>query len=179
MVAHAHSVTLSVGQALTNVQFGNRLLQGEATGLSWQDTSRNGQRDAGEPGLAGRQIYVDANNNGVWDTNESMATTDALGAYRLTPIPTGQQRIREILPTNWGPTTPANSTFVKTFGTRSFLLDFEEFGAVSSAIALGVYEREGFVLATTNATSSHGVSTCLWSAIRLNWWLPMLTQGNI
>ncbi len=151
---NTHTATLGVNQTLSNLHFGNRVLQGEATGVSWQDISRNGLREANEPVNVGRQIYVDTNNNSLWDSGESITTTDSVGAYRLTPIATGQQRIREILPADWTGTVPASSTFIRTFGTRSILFNFEELGPVTAPITTGVIEREGFVLAIGTSSSS-------------------------
>ena len=151
-LANANVVTIGVGQTLSGIAFGNRVLQGEVTGSSWQDTSRNGFRDSGEPANAGRQIYVDVNGNSIWESGEPITTTDAAGEFRLTPVPTGGQRIREILPANWGGTSPSNSFYFRTMGTRSVLLNFEEINATVSS-TIGVYEREGFVLATTSGLS--------------------------
>ncbi len=143
---NGYSVTLNVGQAVNNIDMGNRLLQGEVSGVSWQDTSRNGVRDAGEPVNAGRQIYVDANLNGVWDTGELITTTDASGNYRLTPLGTGTSQIREILPANW---TATSAAIQRTIGSRSVSLTFEELGPIAVSSTIGVYQRDQFVLAAT------------------------------
>lgn len=44
------------------------LPSGSIAGLVWNDENRDGVRDASEPGLSGRLIYVDANGNGQFDS---------------------------------------------------------------------------------------------------------------
>lgn len=151
---NTRNVVIGVSQSFSNVSFGHRALVGEVTGVSWQDTSRNGQRDPGEPANVGRQVYVDTNSNSIWEAGEAITTTDTLGGFRLSPIPTGEQRIREILPANWTGTSPSNSTYVRTLGARSLILNFEEFAAITSAQTIGVYARDGFLLSTTNAAAN-------------------------
>lgn len=47
-------------------------------GVAYRDGNRNGKRDAGEVALAGRRIYLDVNNNGVYDlgTSRTFVSTD-------------------------------------------------------------------------------------------------------
>ena len=44
-------------------------------GFKWVDLVPNGTRDQDEPGLAGVRIYIDLNENGVWNTDEPYAWT--------------------------------------------------------------------------------------------------------
>ncbi len=62
-------------------------------GTVFQDLNANGALEAGEPGLANRVVYVDANNNGRLDPLETSTTTDAGGAYTL-DLPPGEYTIR-------------------------------------------------------------------------------------
>ena len=80
---------------------------GDIHGFKWNDLNGNGTRDAGEPGLAGWTIYLDANNNGQFDPgSESSDITDASGAYDLLNVPAGLHNVREVAQTNWQQTSP-------------------------------------------------------------------------
>lgn len=63
----AHAVRLGPGENRTEVDFGNTPLPGSVRGQKWNDVDRDGVLDAGEPGLPGWTIFLDANNNGVLD----------------------------------------------------------------------------------------------------------------
>jgi subtilisin-like proprotein convertase family protein len=64
-------VTVSSGGRVTGVNFGNRQggqpLPGSIAGQVWNDQNDDGVKDSGEPGLAGWTVYIDGNNNGVYD----------------------------------------------------------------------------------------------------------------
>jgi hypothetical protein len=61
-----------------------------AEGTKFNDLNGNGKRDTGEPGLAGWRIFADYDNDGVLDSGEPYADTDAGGYYKITGIdPTG------------------------------------------------------------------------------------------
>jgi hypothetical protein len=81
----------------------------EIRGTKWNDLNGDGLRDTGEPGLAGVTVYLDGNNNGVLDTGELSAVTQAddpatananeAGQYRLTGLSAGTYTVREVVPT--------------------------------------------------------------------------------
>jgi parallel beta-helix repeat protein len=104
-------VAASSGSDVSNVTFGN-FQNVTITGTLFQDTNGDGVRQAGEPGLSGRTVYLDANGNGVLDTGERSAITDSSGAYRLTSLSPGTYRVRQVLPAGWLQTTvnPADIT---------------------------------------------------------------------
>lgn len=58
------------------------------SGSVFADTNRNGRRDAGEAGLAGRTVFADYNYNGRFDTGDIPTTTDASGNYKLFSVRT-------------------------------------------------------------------------------------------
>jgi ELWxxDGT repeat protein/VCBS repeat-containing protein len=57
--------------------------QGWVSGIKFQDDNANGVQDAGESVLEGVNIYIDANDNGVLDTDEISTTTNVNGEYRF------------------------------------------------------------------------------------------------
>jgi hypothetical protein len=84
---------------------------GSISGINFLDTDGDGVRDGGEGALSGKVFYIDANKNGVLDTGERKATTDAAGTYRFTNLPTGIYRIRRSTGTGWRVSTPSSGYF--------------------------------------------------------------------
>jgi hypothetical protein len=72
-------------------------------GTTFNDLNGNGGQDAGEPGLAGWTVYIDAHRSGTPDAGETRATTDAAGRYTLAGIAPGTYRVAAVFPTRWGP----------------------------------------------------------------------------
>ena len=70
-----------------------------AEGVKYHDLNADGDRDAGEPGLAGFRIWADYDNDGVIDANEPFDDTDANGNYLIQNInpPDGTYSLREKL----------------------------------------------------------------------------------
>ena len=76
----------TVGVPATQVYFPLFKLM-QFTGLAYNDANANGQIDANESPLAGVQVWVDLNRNGVLDSGDLSSTTDATGIYNITGIP--------------------------------------------------------------------------------------------
>ncbi|MAE65341.1 MAG: hypothetical protein CMJ18_13805, partial [Phycisphaeraceae bacterium] len=109
-----HALTVGPGQAISGINFGNLPLPGSVHGLKWSDVDGDGDRDSGEPGLAGVTIYSDLNDNGVLDDNEPRTQTmandpatsfDESGLYWL-EVPHGFNVIREVVPSGHVQTFP-------------------------------------------------------------------------
>ena len=49
----------------------------------WYDLDGDGMQDAGEPPIVGVRVFVDLNDDGIWQTTEPSATTDADGLYGI------------------------------------------------------------------------------------------------
>ena len=81
---------------------------GSIRGLVFDDVNGNGTRNAGEPALAGRQVYIDADRDGTMDAGETRTLTDAVGNYRFSGLPAGSYRVREKLPSGWRATAPGS-----------------------------------------------------------------------
>ncbi len=103
------STTLRGGETLSGLDFGARQVTDSGIyGTIFSDTNKNGTRDAGERGLAGLTVYIDANNNSVLDVGELSITTaedkfytpavDEAGNYSFTHLPNGVYTVRSILP---------------------------------------------------------------------------------
>lgn len=103
--------------------------QGSLTGVKFQDTNQDGDQDPGEVGIAGVTIYIDANNNGVFDSGELSTTTDANGRYLLQADP-GTHILRAEISNGamqTAPTTPDSYTAVVELGRVLDMLNFGEF----------------------------------------------------
>jgi hypothetical protein len=73
------------------------------TGLVWLDENGNGKLDPLEQTWYGAQVYIDSNNNGVFDAGEPQSITDSTGRYTLYNLAPGVPIVvRETEP------TPAN-----------------------------------------------------------------------
>jgi hypothetical protein len=58
------------------------------------DLSADGVLEAGDPGLAGRLVYLDVNNTGQFAPGDPSALTDASGAFTLQGVPAGTYTLR-------------------------------------------------------------------------------------
>jgi subtilisin family serine protease len=93
----AYRVTVSSNtQVFQGLDFGNKPIPGSVAGVKYNDLNGNGQRDAGEPGLAGFVIYVDINNDGLIGVGEPAAITDSQGRFLIHGVRPGVQIVREV-----------------------------------------------------------------------------------
>ncbi len=102
-----NTVNLGGGQNATGQNFG--LARPVAvSGNVFNDANRDGFKDAGEGGLGGWRVFIDADNDGAWDADEASVLTDSAGAYALNGIKPGTFSVRAIKPAGWSwamPTT--------------------------------------------------------------------------
>ena len=116
-VTGEHRVTLEPGSVVEGLDFGNfGTSPGSIHGVKWLDENGNGERDPGEPGLAGVTIFSDVNLNGEIDEGEPQSITmendpetdfDETGLYWLEDLPPGEHVIREVVPDGFEQTFPA------------------------------------------------------------------------
>jgi protocatechuate 3,4-dioxygenase beta subunit len=122
-------ITLTQGQDY-------RLNLPEAVGASisgtvFDDRNANGTLDDGEPGLANQQVFLDINDNGVYDQaglggdglplngSEPTTITDGNGVFNIANLGPGTYTIRVITPDGAIPTAPANASHSYTFTLTS------------------------------------------------------------
>src|SRR5689334_10154557 len=78
-----------------------QLLAVGVSGFVYRDLNGDDIRQTGEPGLANRTVFHDANFNNRLDPGEISAVSDSSGAYRLANVPAGAKNIRQIVPDLW------------------------------------------------------------------------------
>ena len=107
-----------------------RLQSCAVTGTQYQDTNGNGTRDAGEPGVAGFEVYADLDDDGTLDAGEPSATSDATGLYRILDVPAGSFRIREVARSGWRCSQPSPCSYSRSLvaGGNSTGNDFGNLG---------------------------------------------------
>ena len=80
------------------------------SGMKFDDLNGSGVQNAGDPGLAGLTVYVDYNNNGVFDSaTEPSAVTGPGGTYTITGVAPGTWKVREVDQTGWTNSFPVTS----------------------------------------------------------------------
>lgn len=95
-------VTLGAEAPAVTRNFGAFGLAG-LSGVVFDDANANGVRDAGEAGLAGRQVLLDLNGNGAADAGEAVTTSDADGRYALAGLRPGSGRVVLFAGDGWLP----------------------------------------------------------------------------
>jgi Ca2+-binding RTX toxin-like protein len=83
---------------------------GGVTGRLWNDQDRDGFIDVGEQSLIGWTVFDDINRNGRLDAEESSASTDSSGLYRLDELAPGRHTIVARSQTGWSATFPSLQT---------------------------------------------------------------------
>ena len=79
------------------------------SGTVFEDTDADGAaRESGENGLSGRTVYVDSIANGVRDSGEPFAVSDASGSYSITGVNPGTYTVRQQLPGGWTCSRPSS-----------------------------------------------------------------------
>jgi hypothetical protein len=96
----------------------------------WNDLDGDGVQEAGEPGLAGREVYLDSNVNGQWDSGEPKLTTDVSGNYSFTGLAAGSYVVAQVPRLGWNqtyPVSPATYSVTLTDGQTRNDLDFGDY----------------------------------------------------
>ncbi|MHB1037748.1 MAG: ice-binding family protein [Pirellulales bacterium] len=80
------------------------------SGMKFNDLNGNGVRDLGDPGLSGWTVYVDYNDDGVFQSaTEPSAVTGLGGTYTIVGVDQGVWKVREVGQGGWTNSFPATS----------------------------------------------------------------------
>lgn len=96
--------------------FGNFRNGSIDNGIKFRDINRNGLQDAGEPGLQGWTIFLDADADDALDAGEASTVTDGNGNFSFGNLGPGTYRIREVQQPGWVQTTPNLDVTISTSG---------------------------------------------------------------
>jgi len=94
------------------------------SGQVYQDDNRNGQRESGEIGLQGRKVFLDQNNNGVFDPDEPFRTTISGGNYSFLKLGPGTYRVRQSVQSGSIQTSAQPADIVAASGVDHSSVDF-------------------------------------------------------
>jgi large repetitive protein len=117
--ANRLAFTVVAGTKITDIDFGERT--GSIAGLVYNDSNRNGQRNANEPVLPGVTITLtgtDLRGNAITQTQ----VTDATGAYRFVGLPGGTYTITETQPAAFNDAAETVGSAGGTVGADTFTL---------------------------------------------------------
>jgi hypothetical protein len=104
----SYNVTLSTGVVSTGKNFGVSQ-RAKISGFVFNDLDRDRVRDSGEPGLSGWRVYIDRDNDGRFDANETSVRTAADGSWAFDNLSVGSYNIRLVQVSGFVPTSPTNN----------------------------------------------------------------------
>lgn len=81
----------------------------EIHGVKFDDANGNHQRDAGEPGVGGKTLYIDLDRDNVKDADEPTTVSGADGSYSFTDLTPGSYVVREDRTPEYEPTYPGTT----------------------------------------------------------------------
>ncbi len=106
-VTLANEVEVEAGEINAGEDFGNWRVGG-ITGYKWHDLNHDGEKGEDEPKLSDWTIFIDKNDNGILDGDETSDTTDVNGEYTLSGLNAGvSYEVREVAQGGWVQTYPA------------------------------------------------------------------------
>ncbi|MCV2361698.1 S8 family serine peptidase [Paucibacter sp. TC2R-5] len=110
-------------------------------GIAYEDSDGSGSYNPAyynlEPLLAGRTVYLDANDNGTLDAGELSTTTAADGSYAFSDLAEGVYKVRTILPSDWLLTTPAGGAYTVNL-VQGHTVHSADFGNFNSGRISGI-----------------------------------------
>ncbi|MBN2180636.1 MAG: hypothetical protein JW715_01885 [Sedimentisphaerales bacterium] len=112
-----HSISLESGRIIENLDFGNRRYWW-VDGQKINDPNGDGQPSIIGNELAGWRIYLDLNDNGIWDAGEPNGVTGSDGLCRFRcPEQAGDSVVREVMQPGWEQTVPGPPSYSYRFGS--------------------------------------------------------------
>lgn len=118
----ARNVVTEAGRSTDSVDFGFTGVPNVIVGSVFQDFDHDGVRDAGEPGMAGRIIWADDNQNSRLDAGEATATTASDGTYSFDSFSPGTTHYVMPAPVTGWVTTNFNGAMVTTDANRTTVM---------------------------------------------------------
>ena len=132
-----YDIALTSGQVVTGKDFGaatGSITTGASiSGTVFSDTDKDGVLDATETKLGNRRMFIDANQNGKFDTGEKNVYSNASGIYTFSGLTAGTYRVRRDMPVGYYNTVPASGYYDITV-TAGQVVTGKNFGAASGTV---------------------------------------------
>ncbi|MCY2986976.1 MAG: proprotein convertase P-domain-containing protein, partial [Planctomycetota bacterium] len=96
------------GVTTDQLDFGSQAVSAQIQGRVFNDANGNRKKDDSELGLPNWRIYVDENQNGVWDKGELFGWTGADGSYSLPNLAAGDYDVLAEPQAGWEPPVQLN-----------------------------------------------------------------------
>jgi hypothetical protein len=112
-------LSLTPGQVVNTADFGFQQKNAKITGLAFEDTNADGDKDIGENGFINARIFIDADDDNLFDPGERFTTSaaDGSGTWTIDALASGTYKVMVEAaslpgPLPWVPTTthPRNVT---------------------------------------------------------------------
>jgi len=101
-----YDITLAAGQAYVAAAFG-LTAKAKFSGTAYIDNDNNGTFSSGDTYYSAAQVFIDSNNDGVWQSTEPTSTTNTYGLYSFNNLAAGTYRVRVVSANNYVVTTPS------------------------------------------------------------------------
>jgi hypothetical protein len=102
-----HQETFTSGATLTGNDFGN-WRTGSISGTKFKDIEADGKTEDDTEGLEDWKIFIDLDDDGIFDAGEPYAMTDSDGEYMLGSLAPGTYTVCEVVEANWVQTDPVD-----------------------------------------------------------------------
>jgi len=134
-----HAITLGYGQEVDDADFARHALPGEIHGGVWDDADGNGQWDTDETGLVDWRVFIDEDDDGLWDPGESFEMTGPDGSYAFTDLAPGTYVVAEDVQDGWDQTSPGGGAvqFASAAAVTVAIEPITTSGSVSAAHLTG------------------------------------------
>jgi len=96
------------------------------TGTVFKDANHNGVFDTGDSGLAGWRVFVDTNNDGIWESTELSVLSATNGTFGFT-LAAGTYHLRVVTKSGFTRTAPVAGAYTPTVA-KGQLLTAKNFG---------------------------------------------------
>jgi VCBS repeat-containing protein len=128
---------------------------GSISGVMYNDLNLNGTQDAGDPGIAGRPVFLDLNQDNHLDNGEPSTMTGGDGSYQLTGLQAGSYLVSQVLPSGWSQSAPAGNAeqSVTIAAGTPYTFTFNNLASTSDQ-HLPAYHENGYTFITSSTQAN-------------------------